>query len=180
MRRIVVSLVMLAAIAASPAAGQDFVRDSLYAGLRGEWLGTLTYRDYGNNKLVTLPTRVFAERTGDAALALGFIYDDGPGKTVRSRELLTVDPATRSWQTRTEGDSAVSRSMIVETSGFVSGTSGRVVRFGSITENDAPAESRDTLTLAADKVVLLHETRTPGGTFAMRNELRLRRVVSPR
>jgi len=63
--------------------------------LAGRWQGTLHYRDYGNDKGVTLPTSLVVDGPSNA-LRLAFIYDDGPGKTVRSTEqwALGADGAT--------------------------------------------------------------------------------------
>lgn len=66
--------------------------DPILASVQGEWQGTLTYRDYSRpDRLVTLPTRLFAALTGPSELALHFVYDDGPGKTVFAYERLTFD-----------------------------------------------------------------------------------------
>ena len=69
--------------------------------MAGAWSGTLQYRDYGNDRQVILPTTVTFSGTS-AALRGDYVYDDGPGKTVRSTErwalaadgsTLTLEPA---------------------------------------------------------------------------------------
>ncbi|MDG3442234.1 hypothetical protein [Nitrospirillum amazonense] len=64
----------------------------LGAALSGAWAGTLDYRDYGSDRRVILPTRL----TASAGLVpvLAFTFDDGPGKTVHSRETWSLDPTT--------------------------------------------------------------------------------------
>ncbi len=69
----------------------------LYETWIGSWLGALEYRDYQPpHKRVALPTTLQVTRAPDApALILRFVYDDGPGKTVKSTERLTLDGAAR-------------------------------------------------------------------------------------
>ena len=65
----------------------------LSASLAGAWSGTLQYRDFGNDKQVTLPTTVTF--SGPATALRGdYVYDDGPGKTVRSTERWSLDGST--------------------------------------------------------------------------------------
>ncbi|MEE3626707.1 hypothetical protein UCD39_22475 [Nitrospirillum sp. BR 11752] len=72
--------------------GQETPADAVRLGtaLAGAWVGTLDYRDYGNDRRVILPTRLTA--TGGPVPVLAFTFDDGPGKTVRSRESWSLDP----------------------------------------------------------------------------------------
>ena len=61
--------------------------------LAGAWTGSLQYRDFGNDRQVTLPTTVTF--SGPAtALRADYVYDDGPGKTVRSTEQWSLDGGT--------------------------------------------------------------------------------------
>jgi hypothetical protein len=59
--------------------------------LAGAWTGTLQYRDYGNDRQVTLPTTVTFSGPVNA-LRGDYVYDDGPGKTVRSSEQWALAP----------------------------------------------------------------------------------------
>jgi hypothetical protein len=67
----------------------------LSASLAGTWTGSLQYRDYSNDRQVVLPTTVTFSGPG-IALRGDYVYDDGPGKTVRSTEqwVLAPDGAT--------------------------------------------------------------------------------------
>jgi len=59
--------------------------------LAGAWRGTLQYRDYSNDRQVTLPTTVTF--SGPASALRGdYVYDDGPGKTVRASERWSLAP----------------------------------------------------------------------------------------
>ncbi|MDE1149558.1 MAG: hypothetical protein PW843_23640 [Azospirillaceae bacterium] len=68
---------------------------ALGAALAGTWTGTLDYRDYGTDRRVILPTGLSV--TGGRVPALTFTFDDGPGKTVRSRETWSLDVGRRVW-----------------------------------------------------------------------------------
>ena len=63
----------------------------------GSWTGSLQYRDFGNDRQVVLPTTVTFSGPS-SALQGDYVYDDGPGKTVRSSEhwALSDDGATLS------------------------------------------------------------------------------------
>jgi len=87
------AMVLLGAAAAGPAAATyDPQPDAALAAVLGEWSGTLSYRDYARpDRIETLPTRLFVSLLGPDELALYFVYDDGPGKTVYGYERLRFD-----------------------------------------------------------------------------------------
>jgi hypothetical protein len=69
---------------------------------QGDWIGSLTYRDYrGADKMVTLPTRLFVALGAPDTLVFHYVFDDGPGKTVYSYESIRFDFAgsTLTWTT---------------------------------------------------------------------------------
>jgi hypothetical protein len=86
-------LLALGALAARPAfALYDGKPDVLLADMAGAWEGTLTYRDYQPpGAMVTLPTRMTVALTAPHELALYYVFDDGPGKTVYSYERMAFD-----------------------------------------------------------------------------------------
>ncbi|UXH76042.1 hypothetical protein [Roseateles amylovorans] len=60
----------------------------------GHWAGTLTYRDYQKpDRMVTLKTVMTASLAAPDELALYYVFDDGPGKTVYSYERMKFDLA---------------------------------------------------------------------------------------
>lgn len=67
---------------------------TVHATLGGKWKGTLRYRDYQDStRFVTLPTVIEATTAVDSAsVRLDFVYDDGPGKTVRSSDTFSLNP----------------------------------------------------------------------------------------
>ncbi|WP_353268894.1 hypothetical protein [Gemmatimonas sp.] len=66
---------------------------SVHSALAGRWEGSLRYRDYqDSSRFVTLPTLLVGALSADSSrVQLDFEYDDGPGKTVRSRDAFALD-----------------------------------------------------------------------------------------
>lgn len=65
---------------------------ALIEAARGTWGGNLTYRDYQKpDRMVTLKTELVASLVAPDELALFYVFDDGPGKTVYSYERLKFD-----------------------------------------------------------------------------------------
>ncbi|MCE4558094.1 hypothetical protein [Pelomonas cellulosilytica] len=95
-RRTLLQRAVLAATAAAAPAGAWALYDpkpsALLAWAPGAWRGTLTYRDYSNpDRKVTLPCRLSIALTAPEELALFYVFDDGPGKTVYSYERMAFD-----------------------------------------------------------------------------------------
>ena len=66
------------------------------AAVIGSWTGTLVYADYQKpDRRVTLRTKMVATLAAPDELALYYVFDDGPGKTVYSYERMAFDGATR-------------------------------------------------------------------------------------
>ena len=67
--------------------------NALHAALGGRWTGTLRYRDYQDStRFVSLPTAMDGTVAADStSVRLDFIYDDGPGKTVRSSDTFSLN-----------------------------------------------------------------------------------------
>ena len=87
---------LLGAAATLPTlAANDPKPEATLAAVLGEWRGTLTYRDYAKpDRTVALPTRLYVSMLGPDELALHFVYDDGPGKTVYGYERLRFEFAS--------------------------------------------------------------------------------------
>jgi hypothetical protein len=86
----------------------DPAPDAGLAAVQGEWIGTLTYRDYSQpDKRVTLPTRLFIALGAPTELVMHFVYDDGPTKTVYSYERMQFDFSAKqlTWSSLEDKDS---------------------------------------------------------------------------
>jgi hypothetical protein len=59
--------------------------------LAGAWTGSLQYRDFSNDKQVVLPATVTFSGPS-TALRGDYVYDDGPGKKVKSTEQWALAP----------------------------------------------------------------------------------------
>lgn len=134
----------------------------LSASLAGAWTGTLQYRDFGNDRQVTLPTTVTF--SGPATALRGdYVYDDGPGKTVRSTEQWSLDGSTLT----------------------LGGTPARVTVYGAGTgadvtlevegageENKRPVAMRTLLSRAGDQLTITRLTQLPGQPWLTRHVYR--------
>lgn len=87
------AICLLSALSTLPAlAANDPKPEPALAAVLGEWRGTLTYRDYSKpDRTVALPTRLYVSMLAPDELALHFVYDDGPGKTVYGYERLRFE-----------------------------------------------------------------------------------------
>ncbi len=138
--------------------------------LEGSWIGTLDYRDYGDDGRVVLSTRLEVD-----GLGLSWSHDDGPGKTVLSEETWSFDPSGQNMTIR-DGKS-LSTSRIVEFRKSADGAL-TLVLDGAATENGAPVLSRSIITLDRGRLRLTQMTRTSGAPFLMRHSYEMRRPGS--
>jgi hypothetical protein len=91
MRRTVLALCAGACVTPARAL-YDPPPDARLAAVQGEWVGTLTYRDYGvPDRKVTLATRLFVALGAADELILHYVFAEGPGKTVFSSERMQFD-----------------------------------------------------------------------------------------
>ncbi len=100
MRRIPTILPLVVAFVL-PLGAQDV--PPVYEALTGSWTGVLEYRDYAepasSTKRVKLPTWLSIELAGND-LRFVYVYDDGPGKTVKETSLIRMEPATSAYTVR--------------------------------------------------------------------------------
>ena len=141
--------------------------------------GVLEYRDYQGGGLVLLPTWQHMAPIGNTgAYRQRTIYDDGPGKTIYSTDVVRV-LGTR-W---IEGAGGVERAPTSEVSelAIVSRRSvdggQRLVLRGRGMDDNKPVEFRYSVTLGPLVSTRLKEFRTAGGAWAYRHEYRFDRAV---
>ncbi len=160
----------LAAIAFAAALAQACALPVGLTPLKGDWVGTLTYRDFSSERQVVLPTTLKASPQCEA-VQLDFSFDDGPGKTVTERMQLSIDPQGRSLTLASEDSQdtyQIEAGSRLEPAGALA-----LTMTGRGTENDKGVEVREALTLTPTLMVLRRETRPSGGEFKMRHEYRL-------
>lgn len=128
---------------------------------------------------MVLPTILDIQRVkGIPSLALHYIYDDGPTKVAQDTETVTVDPAAATYTVVSEDGKETTKDSLVGAGALLKTHRGTLVRFGKGTENGKAVDVRTTLTVAADRLTILKETRPLAGTFQFRDQYTLRRVES--
>lgn len=139
----------------------------LAAALDGTWTGTLDYRDYGSGARVVLPATLEARD-----LTLDWTFDDGPGKTVRSRESWTVGAGGLDLSVESDGTATRDRIAAFDTDDKGGLT---LVLDGEADENGRKVLSRTILTRFGDTLRITQMTRAAGEPFLMRHSYEMRR-----
>jgi hypothetical protein len=142
------------------------------AAVQGEWIGTLTYRDYAKpDRSVTLKVRVFVALSAPSELVLHYVFDDGPSKTVFSYERMRFDFIGNSVTWGSGGDGKPALKCTITTN--VSGAGIQRLEFerkrGAETDLYKMVLSPRTLSLSKDEA-------RPDGTVLFRNRYELARV----
>ncbi|WP_324678019.1 DoxX family protein [Hymenobacter sp. GOD-10R] len=137
--------------------------------LQPGWQGTLTYRDYQNQQLVTLPTQLNVVGSTPQELTLNYTYLEPSGKTVKGIDHLRVQGAGSqlSW------DGLV---MQVQSKQQLPQRTLRLVLVGEEQDDNRPATIRRTVLLAERQYSVRKEVRFQGDTtFLLRNEYQFQR-----
>ena len=164
---------MLVAQSAPWAAGRSPLAPTV-----GYMKGVLEYRDYRGGERVLLPTWQHMSPIGTTgAYRQRTIYDDGPGKTIYSTDVLRV--AGPRWIEGAGGEDEVASDAtsvlrIVSRRAVAAGQ--RLVLQGRGTDDNEPVEFRYTVTLGADVSTRLKEFRSRNGRWEFRHEYRLVRL----
>jgi hypothetical protein len=141
--------------------------------------GALEYRDYQSGKQVLLPTWLHTAPIGmSGAFRLRTIYDDGPGNTIYSTDVLRIsgDRWIESDGTG-DGETASRASTLRIVSRSAVGGNQRIVLRGSGMDDNKRVEFRYTMTLGDTVQTRLKEFRLPGKSWEYRHEYRFRRVL---
>jgi hypothetical protein len=149
---------------------------ALHSVLGGRWTGTLRYRDYQDSaRFVSLPTVVQGTTATDSAnVRLDFVYDDGPGKTVSSSDIFSLNAQARTlvWGPA-DGKRAPSHFAVQQFSGGD--------RFTLIVEMNGEDDNkkaciRETLTVDANQLRILKEVQfSADAPWLFRHEYRFSR-----
>ena len=134
--------------------------------LAGAWTGSLQYRDFGNDKQVVLPTTVTF--SGPATALQGdYVYDDGPGKTVRSREQWSLAPDASTLTLGAAGTPA-------RVTSYVEGSGADVTleAEGTGVENRQAVAVRTLLARRGDTLTITRLTQLPGQPWLTRHVYR--------
>ncbi|GAC1658773.1 MAG: hypothetical protein NVS9B15_20720 [Acidobacteriaceae bacterium] len=155
----------------------------LTSALTGSWAGYLEYRDYSepptSPKRVQLPTWLTVTPS-PAGLTLHYIYDDGPNKVVEDVETVTIDSIAKTYTVKQPAHPA--QTFRIDGLDRLHDGHGQLVLTGQGTDNDQPADLRETLTLRRNLIELLRESRAVGsnGPFVFRHMYRFTRSSAPK
>ena len=167
-----------AASASAPVPDAAFLK--LHKVFVGKWNGSLEYRDFRNDKRVTLPATLEIEPRASAEggeLLTQYVFDDGPGKIVRSAALVRIDAAVARYSSRAPNAAKRDDYRIAEgLSAFAEKGEGTMVLLATGTENDQPVDVRTTLDVNENQYSLLRETRLAGQEFQFRHVYKFVRV----
>lgn len=141
--------------------------------------GALEYRDYGSGKRVVLPTWQHTSPIGASdAFRQRVIYDDGPGNTIYSTEVLRV--SGNRWIEGVgaeEGQASTERTTLrIASRTTVGGTTQLVLR-GRGMDDNRRVEFRYTVALGDTVSSRLKEFRLPGKPWEYRHTYRFTRVA---
>jgi Peptidase family S41 len=142
------------------------------AAAHGVMHGELEYRDYSDGTRTKIPSWVHIAPIGrSGSFRLRTIYDDGPGKTLYSTEVVQIDGDRWIEQSDDAPDTLriMSRSRTTEGTVFV-------LRGRGMDDRKA-VEFRYTVTVGPSVYRRLKEFREPGKAFAYRHEYRYRRAA---
>jgi hypothetical protein len=155
-----------------------------HSAMLGSWKGTLEYRDYKDDKRVTLPTEMVVKADAAEGIEFRYAFDDGPGKTVRWTSIVALDPAAKRYVTQTfaDGKPDGKRTEYRITSGaeaWQQAGKGTLEMIGEGSENGQSVDVRQVLTCDGQTYTLLRETRptaTPDAAFLFRHIYRMAKV----
>lgn len=138
--------------------------------LAGKWTGTLEYRDFGNDGRVLLPVSVSIGDDSET-MHLDFVYEDGPGKTVRSSDSWTLagDGARFSMEKSAEP-------MTVSDYRAGAGRDITLIALGSGSENKAAVQLRVVVTRRGDELTISRASQLPGQPWLLRHRYRLQQT----
>ena len=111
-------------------------------------------------------------------MRFGYVYDDGPSKTVRETETVAIDTAAAQYQISGDGNKTKETYSIA---GLASLRQGRVCsRFsGSAIENGVAVDVRITVYIGRNILTITRETASRDQPFAFRHAYTMVRALVP-
>lgn len=153
----------------------------LQRSLSGMWVGTLEYRDYSepatSTKRVKLPTWL-SVAAAEGVLRFHYVYDDGPTKVVTDEELIRIDAAAGTYDSR-GADGKLEDSYSIAGLEQLHDGRGVLVLTGKGTENNAPAEVRTTMRIGRNILEMTRETAAAGQPLTFRHAYTFVRAAAP-
>ncbi len=147
----------------------------VYKALLGKWTGSLEYRDYSNNKRVTLPAVLEVSVSGEA-MTWHFTYDDGPGKTVTGEETIVINAQDQTFREQAAESKTPKIYHLSGLNDFAQQGQGQLVVTGIAEDDSQKVDLRKTLTIMGKSLTILKEVRPPGAEFLFRNKYTFKRA----
>jgi hypothetical protein len=155
------SIVLMLSFSAQAAAPKAF------DAFAGKWAGKLEYQDYQGTGRVSIPVKLEVTPSNDSMAVWDFVYDDF-GKPVPSFETHVWNG--NKYTVMTKGKTEVLTYTSKDFAKLIAAKVGKSVLTGFEIELGAKVEVRRTITLEAQKLVTLKETRLKGEKFTFRNQ----------
>ena len=143
---------------------------SVYAGLVGDWVGHLEYRDFSSNERVFLPTWLTVKPGADSKSAqLAYAYDDGPNKTVKELSTVVLDATAGTATFTSDREHSIDSYAVEGLAEFAKTGRGKLVLTGTGVENDKKVDVRITIAVRRNLYTYVKDTRLPGQEFQFRD-----------
>ncbi len=144
----------------------------------GSWVGTLEYRDYSDDSREKLGTllRVYRPK-GARGWVFRYVYDDGPKKVVQDSETISLDWVSHRYVITSE-DGKETDGYDLDGSKLKTDGTGTLLLTGKGTENRVEVDIRTTMTITADHLDILRESRLKGQEFKFRHEYKFSLVAA--
>lgn len=170
---LLIFLFAVAMVAQQPVAAGS---SNLYAGLVGEWVGQLEYRDYSSNERMFLPTWFSVKAVADGKLVqFAYTYDDGPNKTVKELSTLVLDETAGTATFTSEREHSGDSYKVEGLADFAKTGQGKLVLTGKGVENDKKVDVHITIAVRRNLYTYVKDTRLPGQEFQFRDGYTLTR-----
>ena len=153
-------------------------RDPVYAGMVGQWQGTLEVRDAHNGaQRVKFPAKVRVQPLPESdALEMHVTARSASGADFSDTDRLLFDKALTAAQWGGLGDSLPLHFDVQIRDSASAATPLRLVLEGETSVDEIPATRRQTVTILPGEIRIVQETRRFGQQFEFDRELRVRRV----
>jgi hypothetical protein len=163
---------------ASPAAIPHV--SNVYAGLLGDWVGQLEYRDFSSNERVFLPTWLNVRPAADAkSVQFTYTYDDGPDKTVKELSTVALEESAGTATFTSDRDHSSDTYRVEGLQEFAKTGRGKLLLTGTGEENDKKVDVRITIVVRRNLYTYVKATRLSGQEFQFRDGYTFTRKEPP-
>jgi hypothetical protein len=152
----------------------------LYAGLIGDWVGHLEYRDFSSDERVFLPPWLRVTSAGDVkSVQFAYTYDDGPNKTVHELSVVTLKESAATATFTSDRDHSSDTYKAEGLQEFAKTGRGKLLLTGQGVENSKEVDVRITIVVRRNLYTYQKETRPPGKDFQFRDGYTFTREKPP-